>query len=152
MTLAFRLGGRMIAACGLADETFEFFDSRYLGRRSEFPSSIPSYLARLLDQARPAAVYVYAPTAFESSSATDELLKMLEAAASRIGLSVKRLERSELFTRFGLQPLRTRAQLLESIRHLWPDLRTIHASRQLALAEAAAAVLVGDLREGWPPV
>ena len=152
MTLAFRLGGRMIAACGLAEETFDFYDTRYLGRRTDYPGAIPTYLARLLDQAKPAAVYVYAPTPAESSSATDELLKMLETAASAIGLPVKRLERSELFTGFGLQPLRSRAQLLESIRHVWPDLRTLHDSRQLALAEAAAAVLVGDLREGWPPV
>jgi len=152
MTLAFRLGGRMIAACGIADETFSFYDSRYLGRRSDYPGAIPQYFSRLLEQANPTAVYVYAPTPAQSSSATDALLTMLETAASAIGLSVKRLERSAIFTGFGLQPLRSRAELLESVRHLWPELRTVQDARQMTLAEAAAAVLVGDLREGWPPV
>lgn len=150
MILAFRLGGRLIAACGLAAESFAFHDSRYLGRRKDHAALLPAYFHRLLEQTTPKAIYAYAPSAADSS--TEELLTLLETAAATFGLPVKRLARSDLFTAFGLQPFRTRSELLASLLHLWPELATNHVPRQLPLAEAAAAALVGDLRERWPPV
>lgn len=150
MILALRLGGRLVAACGLAAESFVFHDSRYLGRRGDHPEVLPGYFRQLLEQTQPSCLYAYAPSAPDSS--TEDLLKLLETTAATFGLSVKRLSKPDLFTAFGLQPFRTRAELLDCLRHLWPELSTNHPPRQLPLAEAAATALVGDLRERWPPV
>jgi hypothetical protein len=150
MILGLKLGRRLIAACGLSDEEFQFRDSRYIGSRNQLLSTVPAYFQRLIDQSRPTTIYVYAPSVAESS--TEEIVGLLEVEAAKAGIAVKRLTKTDVLGSFGLVPLQTRSDLRTTLIHLWPQLLENAEVRQVPLAEAAAAALIGDLREAWPPV
>lgn len=150
MILGLKLGRRLIAAVGLSDEAFSFRDSRYIGSRRELAATVPAYFRRLLEQSRPRTIYAYAPSAPDSS--TEDVVALLEAEAAKMGVTVKRLTKSDMLGSFGLVPLRTRSELRTVLLHLWPQLSENPELRQVPLAEAAAAALIGDLREAWPPV
>ena len=150
MILGLKLGRRLIAACGLAEEEFRFRDSRYIGSRRRLAETVPVYFRRLIEQSRPRAIYAYAPSVTESS--TEAVVALLETEAAKAGIAVKRLTKPDIFGSFGLVPFRTRGELRTTLLHLWPQLSEHPDVRQIPLAEAAAAALVGDLREAWPPV
>lgn len=150
MTLGLRLGRRFVAAAGFEDEAFRFQDCRYVGSRRQISVTMAAYFSRLLEQSRPDTIYAFAPS--PANSTTGEILGLLEAAASKAGVVVKRLTKSDLFRSFGPMPLGTRAELRTVMLQLWPQLTQSPELRQRSLAEAAAAALVGDLREAWPPV
>ena len=153
MILGFKLGRRLLAAVGLDAEQFGFVDSRYVGRRQTLTETASAYFHRVIDQARPSVIYVYAPTApDEPESLTKALVGVLETEAGRVGVPVKELERADLFGSFGLVALRTRPQLFDVMSAIWPALSEAKKERQLILAEAGAAALVGDIRQRWPPV
>ena len=150
MILALRLGRRLIGVCGFEHESFAFKDSRYVGRKATLESTVPAYIAQLLEQIRPSAVYVYAPGATEALP--NEVLALVEKTCAERGMPSRRLNREDITHAFGLQPLRMRRALHEVILHIWPELSSMPAPRQLVLAEAAATALIGDLRERWPLV
>ena len=150
MILGIKLGRRLVAAAGLDDEQFVFRDSRFVpSRQALLDAAMGRYLTHVLTASAPTAVYCYAPT--EAHSLTEQLFALLEVQAARLAIPVKRLTKFDVFTSFGILPLRTRDDLLEEAQVLWPDLTEVKTHRQLALAEAAAAALVGDLRQAWPP-
>jgi len=149
MILGIKLGRRLVAAAGLDDERFIFRDSRFVpSRQAMLGPAMGRYLTQVLTAAAPAAVYCYAPT--EAHSLTEQLFALLEVQAARLAIPVKRLTKFDIFTSFGVLPLRARDDLLAQAQLLWPDLTEMKKHRQLALAEAAVAALVGDLRQAWP--
>lgn len=150
MILGLKLGRRLIAACGLADEEFRFRDSRYIGSRDQLAETMPAYFRRLIEQSRPRTIYAYAPS--PAASSTGKVVALLETAAAEAGISVKWLAKPDILGSFGLVPLQTRSELRSAVLHLWPQLVENSEVRQVPLAEAAAAALIGDLREAWPPV
>lgn len=147
MILAFKLSRRLLASVGFRGEEFCLADTRYIGPRATFPRLSP-YFRRLIEQAQPRAIYIYAPG--PSGSAVDDLLKVLEAEAAGMGILVRRLSKSDIFTAFGLLPLRNRQELSTLIQQIWPAMPVAEGERGTPLAEAAAAALVGDLRDAWP--
>lgn len=149
MILAFKISRRLVASVGLKAETFSMADSRYLGPRDSLPRLVP-YFRRLIEQASPRAIYVYAPG--EKGASIEDLLRLLEVEAGRCGLSIHRLVRSDIFTAFGLLALPNRRELFATMQHIWPEIPRPPDERGIPLAEAAAAALVGDLREVWPPL
>jgi hypothetical protein len=150
MTLGIRLGRRLLAVTAFADERFEFHDSRFVpSRKASLTTGVSGYFRRVFDQARPTAVYYFAPTG--PNTVTDGLIRLLEAEAAAHGVAVKRLTRSDIFDTFGAAPLRTRQALRDQMHQLWPGLREVANGRQLVMAEAAAVALVGDLYQEWPP-
>lgn len=150
MILGLKIGRRLIAACAIHNETFTFHDSRYVGAKATLATAIPAYLQQLIAQVHPRVIYVYAPSTPDSS--TEQLVRLLEAEAANSAVSVKTLQKSDVIGSFGLVPLRTRTELRDQVLHLWPELAHEREPRQVPLAEAAAAALIGDLREEWPPV
>lgn len=151
MTLGIKIGRRLTAIAGLDGERFAFRDSRYAIKRREVQiEAFTQYIARVIEQVRPTAVYFYAPTAPETLAS--ELARTLEAQAAKAGIPVRSLSRADVFGSFGVLPLRTRRELREVITAIWPELATALISRQEALAEAAAAALIGELQQVWPSV
>jgi hypothetical protein len=149
--LGLKLGRRLMAAAGHEDEHFVFHDSRYVAsRKSTVDAGLTKYFGQLLDQLKPAAVYYYAPTG--QQTITEQLAARLEQSATEAGIPVRRLNRTDVFGSFGLTPVRTRRELREQLADLWPLLSEGKAPRQSVLAEAAASALVGDLRQGLPPL
>jgi hypothetical protein len=150
MILGLKLGRRLMAAAALDDEQFVWQDSRFApSRRSAMASGLTRYFSQLLTQVKPEAIYYYAPTG--PNTLTEDLIKLLVTTAGESGIPVKPLSRLDVFGSFGLLPLRTRRELRDALQPLWPVLSDGPVPRQVALAEAAAAALVGDLQQAWPP-
>jgi hypothetical protein len=150
MTLGLKLGRRLVGAVALDDETVTFHDSRFVRARRDQPgTALSTYVGRVLDQVRPSVVYMYAPVGV--GTVTAELVGALEREAARRGIPVKPLTRTDVLGSFGLRLLRTRAELREVIGVIWPALAEVKRHRQDTVAEAAAAALVGDISQEWPP-
>lgn len=150
MILGVKLDRRLIAIVGLQDEQFVFSDSRFVPARAVLSVAVARYFQRLLEQFRPAAVHYYAPD--DPGTVTAAAVKALDTEAGRAGVPMKPLSRFDLFSSVGILPLRTRQDLRACVANLWPGLAEGKPHRQTALAEAATAALVGDLRQAWPPV
>lgn len=150
MILGLKLGRRLLAAVGFANDTFVFRDSRYVGARRTLARAIPTYLRQLFEQTSPSVIYVFAPSQGEST--TEQLVRLLEDEAAARSIAVKTLSKMDLHGAFGLLPIKSRAELLQAMTSLWPELANEPDARKTPLAEAGAAALVGDLREAWPPV
>lgn len=149
--LGLKLGRRLTAAVALRDETFVFHDVRSVPSRAEtLEAGITRYLQTLFEQLRPAHVYYYAPTSTQTT--TGRLVLLVEQTAVYHGIPASRLAKAEVFGTVGLLPARTRRDLRDQMQHLWPTLSEGKFIRQAVLAEAAAAALVGELRNEWPPV
>jgi hypothetical protein len=147
MILAFKLSRRLLASVGFRGEEFCLADTRYIGPRSTFTRLSP-YFRRLIEQAQPKAIFIYAPG--PTGSAVDELLKVLEAEAAGMGILIRRLTKQDIYSAFGLLPLRTRQEMFAVMQQIWPAMPVAEGERGTPLAEAAAAALVGDLRDAWP--
>ena len=150
MILGLKLSRRLIAAVGLDEEAFTFSDSRFVPSRSAELAAIGRYFHTLLTQTHPASVYVYSPEG--AGRTTDILRDALEQAAGALGIPVKPLGRLAIFGSFGIAPVRTRRELREVLLPLWPALTEGKTQRQTALAEAAAAALIGQVYNRWPPL
>jgi hypothetical protein len=151
MILGLKLGRRLLAACALEGEQFVFRDSRFVtSQRAAEDASVVRYVQHLVSQVQPRAIYYYAPTL--PGTRTERLVTLLETTAAELGVPAKPLSRLDVFGSFGVLPVRTRQDIREQIAHIWPVLTEEHRDRQLALAEATATALVGDLRQRWPPV
>jgi len=151
MILGLKLGRRLMAACALDDERFTFHDSRFVTLRKVTPvPGLTRYFQQLITQVKPVAIYYYAPTG--QQTLTEDLVKLLITTAGEMGIPAKPLSKSDVFGSFGVLPLLTRRELREHLQHLWPVLSQGKMHRQVALAEAAAAAMVGDLRQAWPPL
>ena len=145
MTLGFKLGRRLLAAVAVDGEDITFCDSRFVApRRDRLERGIPKYLDRVLSQIKPSAVFYYAPTS--PHSVTENLIGLLNQAAGRNGLIPLPLTKHDIFGSFGLVPLRTRQQLRECLMSFVPQLAEGKPPRQVAVAEAAATALVGEVR------
>ena len=108
MTLGIRLGRRLMAVAAMANERFEFHDSRFVpSRKASLATGVSGYFRRVFNQAAPTVVYYFAPTG--ANTVTDGLIRLLEVEAAAHGIAVKRLTRSDVFDSFGVAPLRTRA-------------------------------------------
>lgn len=152
MILGLKLGRRLLGAAAFDQEQFTFADSRYVGTRRTVPETTAAYFRRLIEQTRPLVICYYAPTTPDApESLTDEVVRLLEKEAALARIPVKGLTRSDIFGSFGLVALKTREALLEVMVQLWPDLSDVKPRRQSAVAEAAVAALVGELRQKWPP-
>src|SRR5689334_883627 len=145
MILGLKLGRRLMAACGLEDEQFAFHDSRFVPRSVAPNPALARYFRQVIAQVRPTAIYYYAPTG--QQTLTEALVNVLVTTAGEMGIPAKPLSKSDVFGSFGVLPLRTRRELREHLQHLWPVLAQGKVHRQVALAEAATAALVGDLRQ-----
>lgn len=151
MTLGFKLGRRLIAAVAIENEQVAFSDSRFVAsRRDTLSRGIPRYFDQVLQQLHPSAVFYYAPT--NRHTLTEELVDLLRQAASRAHVDVVPLQKRDLVHSFGATPIRTRKELRECIAPFVPQLSEGKTHRQIAVAEAAAAALVGELRCALPEV
>jgi hypothetical protein len=148
--LGLKLGRRLTAAAAFSDEMFVFHDVRSVSSRADtLDAGITRYLQTLLEQLKPAHVYYYAPTSTQTT--TGRLVLLVEQAAANHGIPARRLAKSDVFGSAGARPARTRRELRDQLQHLWPTLSEGKFIRQAVLAEAAAAALVGELRDEWPP-
>lgn len=152
MILGFKIGRRLTGVVGFDDERVAFHDSRYAIKRPEAQvSSFEHYVARVLNQLTPRAIYYYAPTSGQNTLA-ESMVRRLTDQAGKAGVSIRPLTKLEVFGSFGVLPPGTRRQLREIVSAIWPELGAANPHRQEALAEAAATALVGDLAQAWPPV
>jgi hypothetical protein len=149
--LGLKLGRRLTAAAALRDEMFVFHDVRSVPSRADtLEAGITRYLHTLFEQLKPAHVYYYAPTSTQTT--TGRLVLLVEQAAANYGIPARRLAKSDVFGGVSALPARTRRELRDQLQHLWPTLSEGKFIRQAVLAEAAAAALVGELRDEWPPL
>lgn len=149
--LGIKLGRRLTAAAALRDEMFVFHDVRSVPSRADtLEGGITRYLHTLFEQLKPAHVYYYAPTSTQTT--TGRLVLLVEQAAENHGIPARRLAKSDVFGGVSALPARTRRELRDQLQHLWPTLSEGKFIRQAVLAEAAAAALVGEMRDEWPPV
>lgn len=140
MILGIRIDRRLISAVGLESETFTFQESRY---SSPHRQSLIDYFRRLLDQARPTAVYYYMPST--GATAAAQTAACMEAAAQEARIPLRRVTKADLSRGFGWNPFRTRAELATHLTQLWPGIDDAKRERRASLAEATA--VVGDVRE-----
>ena len=150
VVLGLKLGRRLTAAAALRDETFVFHDVRSVPSRADtLEAGITRYLQTLFEQLKPTHVYYYAPTSTQTT--TGRLVLLVEQAAENHGIPARRLAKSDVFGGVSARPARTRRELRDQVQHLWPTLSEGKFIRQAVLAEAAAAALIGELRDEWPP-
>lgn len=151
VVLGLKLGRRLTAAAALRDGMFVFHDVRSVPSRTDtLESTITRYLQTLLEQLKPAHLYYYAPT--NTQTTTGRLMLLVEQAAANNGIPALRLLKSDVFGSIAALPARTRRELRDQVQHLWSTLSDGKLIRQAVLAEAAAAALVGELRNEWPPL
>jgi hypothetical protein len=150
MILGLRLDRRLVASVALEDEEFVFSDSRFVPSRLILATALGRYFKTILEQLKPVAIYYYVPDG--PGAVTALVLKTLDLEAGHAGVPLKPVSRMDLFGSFGVLPLRTRRELRAVLEELWPGLSQGMPHRQLALAEAAATALVGDMWQVWPPL
>lgn len=151
VVLGLKLGRRLTAVAALRDEMFVFHDVRSVPSRFDTQeASITRYLRTLFEQVKPAHLYYYAPT--NTQTTTERLILLVEQAAADHGIPALRLAKSDVFGSIAAFPARTRRELRDQVMHLWSTLSDGRLIRQAVLAEAAAAALVGELRNEWPPL
>src|SRR5262245_4122807 len=136
MTLGLKLSRRLATAVAVDGEDVVFHDSRYIARRREqVESRLREYFDRLFEQLKPAAVYVYAPTAPETL--TSRAIRLLQEAADRHAILYFEIDRTEMRAAVALQPDAKRQQVYERSASIWPEVTTLRKPQQVAFAEAA---------------
>ena len=142
--LSIRLSRRAIGAVALADDAFTFRDGRHLTSQGE--KVIPAatrYFHTLIQQSRPGAVAVYAPTTTEG--VTHSLVTLLRLITAEHQLPLHVVETSELLDAFGVTPVRTRAELHRVMESIWPESIQISGRVKPYIIDAAAVALVADV-------
>jgi hypothetical protein len=153
-TLGLKLSRRSIAVVIVSDFEIVFEDVRHVPIKADrMEDAMRRYLTQLFQQFTLSAITYYAPSA--GPSMAQQLVQVLESEAQRARLPIQRLNKADVFSGFGVVPVTTRAQLREQVARLWPAVVTEeHAkvtARQVALAEAAAVGLLGQIWQELPP-
>jgi hypothetical protein len=153
-TLGLKLSRRSIAVVVVADFEIVFEDVRHVPIKVDrMDDALRRYLARLLQQFTFSGVAYYAPSTGQSMA--QQLVQTLEDEARHAQLPIQRFNKADVFSGFGVVPVGTRAKLREQIARLWPVVAAEGhnkvTTRQVALAEAAAVGLLGQLWQQLPP-
>lgn len=152
--LGFRLSRRSLAVVAVSDFDVVFDRVRYLPTNPDrMEERVRRFVRQLVQQFEPSALAYYAPTIGESRS--QRLVQILEEEVTQTGIPLQRLNKGDVFSGFSVVPLRTREHLRANLEHVWPEVAADPNGkvlrRQVILAEAAAAALLGAVWHALPP-
>ena len=141
--LAVRLSRRALGAVALEDDHVVFADSRHLtSNQDRARRNADRYLARIVDQIRPARLAVYVPDQAKALTAT--LVMQVRQMADASGLPLRIVTKTQLLSAFGVRPLRQRHELQGLIEEFWPGLADMSNQLKPYLADAAATAWYAD--------
>ena len=147
MILGLKLGRRLLAAVAFNDEEPILCDSHFVpSQKDELERRVARYFNQLISQVKPVEIFYYAPTG--SQTVTERLVDVLNSSARTAGLAATRLRKRDLFSSLGVPPPRTRRELRECLSVFVHQVGENKAERQVVIAEAAAAALVGEVTRG----
>jgi hypothetical protein len=143
--LGLRVSRRRLTGVSVDEGRVVFADSRYVpSKASVREASVRRYVSTLMDQTRPDALCVYAPTA-RADSSSELLVAVVQLEATQRQVPVLRFTKIEMLESLRAERSARRRWLSEQVRLFceWPSDKI---TAPLDTAEAALAAYLGEIR------
>jgi len=152
--LGIKVSRRALAVAVVSGTELLFEDLRHVPIQPDrVEGAVQKYFSQLVEQFAPVTVALYTPATGEGMA--QRVAQVIERQAREAEIELQRFNKADIFSGFGVVPVATRERLRERVAQLWPVVGTASDAqttrRQVALAEAAAVALLGQLWTELPP-